>query len=127
VVAEGLPIEERESFSAGWAIGADEWKNALLERVAQGANPASKAEYQEPKEMQRLRWETRLAELLAEGGHSLADLNQGHKHARWKVQLADRLQREMGVPVVWLAVALHWGRPAALRTRLCRFRQSVTM
>lgn len=124
---EGLPIEERESFSAGWAIGADEWKNALLERAAQGANPASKAEYQVPKEIQRLRWEARLAEFLAEGGLSLADLNHGPKHAGWKVQLADRLQREMGVPVVWLAVALNWGRPAALRTRLCRFRKNVTM
>ena len=89
------------------AIRADVWKNALLERVPPGANATNKAEYREPKEMQRLRWEARLAELPAEGGVSMADLNQGQRHPGWKDQLADQLQREMGVPVILLAVALN--------------------
>jgi len=89
--------------------------------VGAGAHATNKAAYQEPKERQRLRRQERLAELLAEGGVSMADLNEGQMHAGWKVQLADRLQRKMGVPVVWLAVALNWGRPAALAPAFADF------
>jgi len=52
-----------------------------------------------------------LCQLAERAVSVVADLNQGQRHAGWKVQLADQLQREMGVPVVWLAVALNWGRP----------------
>jgi putative transposase len=121
---ESLPIDERESLSSGWAIGTDEWKSSLLDQRPKGI---TKAEYHEPKEVQRLRWQRRLEELLAQGGYSRADLNHGPRHPEWKVRLANHLQREMGVPVVWLASALHWRSPAALRTRLCRFRRSVTL
>jgi len=32
-VEEGLPIEEGESVSSGWAIEADDWKDQLTDRL----------------------------------------------------------------------------------------------
>jgi hypothetical protein len=44
------------------------------------------------------------------------------RSAKWKVEVADQLQREMGVSAVWLAKELDWGKPATVRTSLWRFR-----
>ena len=118
------PPDRRESYSSGWAIGADEWKEALRELAAKETPAGDAAEYQDPKEFQQRRWEKRLKALLEENEISLEDAGKGMRSASWKVRLADQLRREMGVPVVWLAQALNCGRPGALRARLCHYRKS---
>ena len=119
---QNLPEDQRMSLSVGWAIGEADWKSMLLEQVANTPREETRAEYQEPKALQRLRWKRRLVELLAEGGRIEADLEQQGRGAKWKLQLADQLQREMGVPIVWLTEEFKWRRPAAVRTSLWRFR-----
>lgn len=119
---QGVPKDKRTSLSVGWAIGDADWKNKLLEDVANSTREENKAEYQEPKVLQKLRWKRRLAELLVEAGRTEADLEQRGRGAKWKVQLADKLQREMGVPVVWIAEELKWRKAASVRTSLCRYR-----
>ena len=117
-----VPAEERESLSVGWALGDSDWKSKLLEQVAEAPREANGAEYQEPKVLQRLRWKRRLAELMREKGQTESDLALRGRSAKWKVGVADQLQREMGVSAVWLAKALEWGKPATVRTRLWRLR-----
>ncbi|MCF3648528.1 transposase [Synoicihabitans lomoniglobus] len=120
-----LPEEERESFSSGWAFGDDDWKNGLLAKKSQVKVGAPRAEYVEPKELMERRWALRLREIMAKQGLSESDLAQRISGTKWKVAIADQLQREMGVPVVWLANALKWGRPASVRTSLWRHRRNA--
>lgn len=121
---ETRPETERERLSRGWAMGSREWKADLLKITARETPSAERAEYREPVEMQQLRWETRLNELMVAAGRGVDDLETSGRAARWKVEVADQLQREMGVPAVWLAEKLKTGRPASLRTMLWR-RRSV--
>ena len=121
----GKPLRERDSFSRGWAIGSKDWKRQLAQKSTVAGESAPKAEYLEPKEMQILRWETRFHELLREMGRESADLEFSKKQLPWKWRVADRMQREMGVPLVWLADALKINRAATLRTALWRMRQNV--
>ena len=121
----GKPSREWSSFTRGWAIGSKDWKRQLAEKSAQAEDTAPNAEYLEPKEMQELRWETRFAELLREAGLESSDLEGSRKQPVWKWRIADRMQQEMGVPLVWLAGALKIGRTAILRMALWRMRQNV--
>jgi putative transposase len=123
----GKPSSEWSSFTRGWAIGSKDWKRQLAEKTARAEDTAPNAEYLEPKEMQELRWERRFAELLQEAGLESSDLDDSRIQQVWKWQIADRMQKEMGVPLVWLAEALKIGRPATLRMGLWRMRQNVVM
>ncbi len=121
----GKPLGKRESFSRGWAIGSKDWKRELAQKSTVAGESAAKAEYAEPKEMQILRWETRFNELLREVGRESTDLEFSGKQPSWKWRGADRMQRGMGVPLVWLAGALKIDRSATLRTALWRMRRNV--
>jgi len=121
----GKPLRDRLSFSRGWAIGSTDWKRALAQRSAIAGESAPNAEYLEPKEMQELRWKTRFHELLREAGREPMGLEGPQKQPAWKWQIADRMQREMGVPLVWLADSLNIGRSATLRMALWRMRHNV--
>jgi len=121
----GKPSREWSSFTRGWAIGSKNWKRQLAEKSSQAEDTAPNAEYLEPKEMQELRWETRFAELLREAGLESSDLEGSRKQPVWKWRIADRMQQEMGVPLVWLAGALKISRTATLRMALWRMRQNV--
>jgi hypothetical protein len=121
----GKPLGGRESFSRGWAIGSKDWKRALAQKSSVAGESAPKAEYLEPKEMQILRWETRFHALLREMGRESTDLEISGKQPSWQWRVADRMQREMGVPLVWLADALKIERSATLRTALARMRRNV--
>jgi len=70
-------------------------------------------------------WRHRVAVRIDRAATAVADPHRAYRQ-RGMVRTG-RIQRETGVPVVWLAVALNWGRHASLRTRLCRFRHIVTM
>ena len=116
---------EQASFTRGWAIGSKDWKRQLTEKFAQADDTAPNAEYLAPKEMQALRWETRFGELLREAGREKSNIADSRKQPAWKWRIADRMQEEMGVPLVWLAGALKIGRTATLRTALWRMRKNV--
>ncbi len=122
---QGLPVDQRESYSEGWAIGDQSWKQQLQSDLAAKPAAGPKSEYQEPKQVQEARWSARLKELLSEQGLAEADLLTRKLSAKRKAALAEQLREEMGVPVVWLAEAMHWGKPAAVRTSLWRHRQYV--
>ena len=120
-----LPKTERESWSVGWAIGSDDWKRSLRKPDRVDASVDQKSEYRDPKELRELRWEDRLQVLLKTAGKRAEDLVEKRQAARWKIGIADRMQRELGVPVVWLAKTLRMGTPASVRTKLWRFRLNV--
>lgn len=122
-----LPPDKRESYSKGWALGPEDWKTELIKAYGGIPKSAPNAEYVEPREGLVLRWQERLRELMLMRNLKDGDLEQTGRAARWKIELADQMQQEMGVPVVWLAGALKVGRPASLRTMLWRRRRTVDM
>jgi putative transposase len=126
-IEQGKPERERENFTRGWAIGDKEWKQQLLEEHVAPENGATSNEHVEPAEMRQLRWEQRVSVLIGEAGHEPNDLVESGRLARWKLGIADRMQREMGASVVWLAERLKTGKPNSLRTTLWRYRQNVDM
>lgn len=65
-------------------------------------------------------WEAALATGLREAGRSGADLVSLPRRQEWKLELVSRIRAETGAPYGWLSEALNLGKPATLRSYLCR-------
>lgn len=116
---------EDSSFSTGWAIGSDIWKAQTLKNALPEIDSTGSTEgLQIPPEMLQVKWKIRLDHELKALGKSETDLSADMKSATWKVQLADRLQRENGASVVWLANELRMGKPHSARAYLWKYRKS---
>ncbi len=121
---QAVPENERENWSFGWAIGEDDWKQALADRCKkQPPEVVGSEEVVEPREVRALRWERRFSELMREHGRSPQDLAMNGKGSGWKAQIADQHQRELGTSLVWLAQQLQIPRTARLRTQIWRLRK----
>ena len=94
------------SLSRGWALGSGEFKQALLKDHAVAAE-ARAWESQGVREVRRLRWEQRLAELLAALPET--EKRATAKAAPWKVAVAARMRQISDVPNAWLAEQLRMG------------------
>ncbi len=120
------PAGEREGWSEGWAIGDPVWRRDLAEASRLQETSGDRSEYVDPKEAQLLRWSQRLQELLRAKRKTESDLVANGRGSVWKIELADRLQREKGASLVWLAEQLRIPPPATLRTALWRHRRTKT-
>jgi len=116
--------EERSVLSSGWAVGSNEWKIALIQNLPSREPSGLRAEYVEPKDAMRLRWQAKLEEHLRDAERTQAEIESAGKGADWKVEIALRLQQELGASVVWLAETLSLGKPASARVYLYRARRN---
>jgi len=120
---QAIPESERENWSAGWALGDSEWQRSMADKMKQQSEESGAFVGSEPREARELRWAHRLQELMEAEGRKTADLTQKGSNARWKMEIADQHQREMGTSLVWLADKLKINQPGALRTALWRMRK----
>jgi putative transposase len=108
-------------LAKGWAIGTSGWRRAIAEEQAQMAlNPGLSRE--EVEGFRREKWESVLARALQAIGRTPSDLATRPRLRPWKLDLADRLQREHGISLAWLADRLQLGKSASLRSYLTRAR-----
>ena len=111
-----------KGLSKGWAIGTSGWRRAIAKEHAQLAlNPG--LETSEVREMRESAWEQAVLEGLRTLGKSAEDLRTKPLVLRWKLELADRVQREGGASVAWLARRLLLGCDSSLRSRLSQLRK----
>ena len=109
--------QERLGFAAmsrGWAIGTDAWRKAVAQDHAHLAiNPGLGAA--EARELREAAWAARLAELLRESGRTRDEAVRQAKSAPWKITLAEKLRRDTGAAITWIARELHMGSPNTVR------------
>lgn len=111
---------EHQQLTTGWALGSEHWKESTLAdhipgRAGEGPDGYTGLE----PDMLATKWHLRLKQELAESGKSESDLAAARKSADWKITIAERMQRELGVPIKWLARELKMGNPASVRAYLC--------
>ena len=116
---------EGGELSSGWAIGSAAWKVQTLKDALPDVEASESSEgLQIPREMLPVKWKIRMDQELKELGKTSADLNADRKSAPWKIQLAERLQREIGVSVAWMASELRMGKPSSVRAYLWKYRKN---
>ncbi len=115
--------EDRQELSRGWAVGSPSWKQELAAEPNLSASSGDAVEHREPREIREAGWAAQLRQMLIESGHATGELENSRKNARWKLEIADELQRKHGASVVWLAAALQLGKPATARGYLWKYRQ----
>jgi REP element-mobilizing transposase RayT len=117
---------EHDALTRGWAIGDEEWKKTTLakhlpssveEQVGNGGRAL-------PKEMQDTSWALRLEAELKAANVTPEMQAEARKGASWKVEIAERLQRQYGIPVRWLAEKLQMGKPGSVRAYLWKWRRT---
>lgn len=122
--AELLEAEHRE-LTSGWAIGSDAWKESTVlpqvrDREFSGAGGSKRV----PVDLLAAKWNVRLRQEIRALGKTEMDLLSNRKGAGWKIELAERLQRELGVSVSWLADALKMGKASSARAYLWKARKN---
>ncbi len=122
--------EESASLTQGWAVGSDTWKAETVKRLLSESGESSQSEgLQLPPEMLPQKWQLRLDQELRMASKTADDVDSSMKSAVWKIEIADRMQRELGASVTWLTSALKMGKPSSLRAYLWRKRnnQEITI
>jgi putative transposase len=109
-----------QGLSAGWAIGSAGWRRALAKEHGQMAlNPG--LELREVRELREGAWEEAVQQALTRLGKQNEDCVTRPKTQAWKIEVAAEVRKSRGASVVWLAERLALGKPASLRSYLCRF------
>ena len=108
------------SLSRGWALGSDEFKQALRKDHAV-AETARAWESLGVREVRALRWQQTLDELLA-ALPDKAKLDEA-KSAPWKVAVATRMKQTSDVPNAWLADKLGMGSGFSVSKHAGRMRK----
>jgi putative transposase len=117
---------EHETLTSGWAMGSEQWmETTLANHIPNSQGSAGHRSGGLGEEILATKWQLRLKQELAEAGKSSHDLQATRKGAAWKVSIAEQLQRELGVPVKWLARSLNMGSPASVRAYMCMARKKI--
>jgi REP element-mobilizing transposase RayT len=125
-----LTPEEQErlgfsTMSRGWAIGTHGWRKAVAKDHAHLAlNPGLASA--EARALREEAWAARLEVVLREAGKSRDAVAAEPKSAAWKIELAERLRREAGAAITWIARELQMGSPNAVRGYLSLRKQAAT-
>jgi putative transposase len=107
-------------LSKGWAIGTSGWRRALAKEHGQAAlNPG--LELREVRELREGAWEEAVQRELHRLEKSDAHLVTKPRLQPWKVEVAAAARKSSGASVVWLAERLSLGKPASVRSYLCRY------
>lgn len=124
-VAIDTAEQEKQGFtgmSRGWCIGTHAWRRALAREHSHLAlSPGLAAD--EARSLRTAVWEAKLDELLREVGRTLAEVREARGSVPWKIQLAERLRRETGASVAWLAHTLGLGAASSARVYLSQLRR----
>jgi len=125
----GLPREsaqaEHDELTSGWAIGTEIWKETTLStRVPEILAKRTGESAGLGTEFLATKWRLRLKQELAEAGKSDEEVRSSRKGVSWKIAIADRLQRELGVPIKWIARELNMGNPTSVRAYLWSHRKN---
>lgn len=113
--------QEHDELCRGWAIGTSGWRAAVARDHQHLALHAGVAE-RELRDLKHARWEQLFGRLMRESGRTEAELKSTPKGATWKCAIAEQLRREAGASYGWIAQRLYMGKPASLRSWLCRRR-----
>ena len=101
-------------LSRGWALGTHGWKQALAREYGQKTFRES-LEKEEIEEIKQLHWENALAAALQEAGRKPEELVTKPRRKHWKLEIASKLRKQAGAPIVWIAEKLHLGKPTTTR------------
>jgi len=104
-------------LSRGWALGTHGWKQALAREYGQKILRES-LEKEEVKEIKQMYWENALVEALQAAGRNAGELDTKPRLQQWKIEIASKLRKQTGAPIVWLAEKLHLGKPESTRNYL---------
>jgi hypothetical protein len=105
------------NLSRGWALGTHGWKQALAREYGQRIFRES-LEKEEVREIKQMHWENALAEALQAAGRNAGELDTKPRLKQWKIEIASKLRKQTGAPIVWLAKKLHLGKPETTRNYL---------
>lgn len=106
-------------LSHGWAIGTAAWRRKSAEEHGRLALAPGLARAQ-GGELREAMWEKSLREELAAAGREESELATRPMRQAWKLRVAARTRQKTGASIGWLARRMQFGRPATLRTYLCR-------
>jgi hypothetical protein len=77
--------------------------------------PGQSLEKEQVGEIKQLHWENALVEALQAAGRKPGELDTQPRVKHWKLEIADKLRKQAGAPIVWIAKKLHLGKPATAR------------
>ncbi len=116
---------EHTALTSGWAIGSDTWKETTLStQIPDDLATRSPNSGRLSGEILSVKWALRLKQELVEAGKSQQDVLSARKGADWKVVIANRLQRELGVSIKWIARELNMGKSGSVRANLWKYRKN---
>ncbi len=108
-----------KGLSQGWALGTSGWRRAIAKEHGHLAlNPG--LELKETRELREAVWEQAVQSGLKQLNKEEGDLVTKPRRQPWKIELASGARKSCGASVVWLAERLALGKPASLRSYLCR-------
>jgi REP element-mobilizing transposase RayT len=101
-------------LSRGWALGTHGWKQALAREHAHKTFREG-LEKEEIGEIKQMHWENALSEALRAAGRKAGELDTKPRLQHWKLEIAGKLRKQTGAPIVWIAKNLHLGKPSTTR------------
>lgn len=113
-----------EGLSRGWALGTHAWRETLARDHANLRLNAG-LERESAHALNEAAWGRRLEELLLQGGRHPEELKTRPLKQPWKIEIAQKLRREVGASGIWISRTLHLGRPSSLRSYLARANQQT--
>lgn len=122
-----------DKMCRGWALGAKEFKKALLKELEQAKESDNETDSTEAvdryygeglREANRLRWEMLLETGLASLGKDEASIETDLKSARWKVMLAALLKQKTSATNAWITGQLNMGTSDAVSRYVSEFKAS---
>lgn len=115
---------EHKKMTTGWALGSSEWKESTLaHHLPDKLREGERGRVGWSSDLLEAKWKFQLKQELADEGKSPTDLESDRKSAPWKIAVAERLQRELGVPIKWIARELNMGNERSVRVYLWRHRK----
>lgn len=108
-------------LSLGWAVGTHAWRKALAKEYAQ-KSLSSGLSREERVDLRQAHWAECLANELESIGKKPADLETRPRKQSWKLILANTVREKSGASLAWLALNLHLGGAATLRSYLYQLR-----
>ena len=106
-------------MSHGWALGAKEFKGAVVEAERQRKTDLFIGE-KDHAEVRELLWEECLAKCLRVLGKVKSEAESDLKSADWKVAIAGLLKKRYLCSNGWLSARLHMGADSAVSRNVAR-------
>lgn len=107
-------------LSKGWAIGTSGWRRMMAKEHGKMAlNPG--LERGEVEQLREALWESTVTHEMERLEKTEADLALRPLFQPWKIALAWAVREKCGASAAWLGARLALGKPASVRSYLCRY------